>query len=255
VTDLLEGVQTLFRDTACVFVAVGDRAWLCEAFELKYAAYAKVIGEPGRPMGYLFLDKLFQISVGVPAFTPAVRKAYLARLLGRGGDRAALSEADAGKRIAAAGSHEAIVETIAQAPEAEKPALRAAAAAREGKTQVQADIEHRLEPLAGLMEANPRAMKQVVNAIGLNRARMWLEGREVPFDVLARFTILELRWPAIAVFLAADPARAGDARGWPADFQLLLADPAFVALLGAAGDAGQLGPAAIEALRGQAIAQ
>lgn len=255
VTDLLEGVQTLFRETACVFVAVGDRAWLCEAFELKYAPFSKVIGEPGRPMGYLFLDKLFQISVGVPAFTPAVRKSYLANLLGRDGGSAGLAPEAARAEIEKAGDHEAIAAVIKKAPEAEQPALRAAAAEREGSTRVQAEIEHRLEPLAGLMEANPRAMKQVVNAVGLNRARMWLEGREVPFEVLARFTILELRWPAVAAFLAADPARAGDARGWPEDFTKLLTEKAFTALLGQAGDKGRLDPDAIEALRGHAGGQ
>jgi hypothetical protein len=47
-------------------VVAADRQWICASFEKEYEAFGKSIGEPGRPLGYLFLDKMFQVSVSVP---------------------------------------------------------------------------------------------------------------------------------------------------------------------------------------------
>ena len=45
-------------------------------------------------------------------------------------------------------------------------------------------------------------MKRLVNAYGLNQARAYLEDRKVSVEALARWTIIELRWPVLADYIA-----------------------------------------------------
>jgi hypothetical protein len=73
VVELLEGIQTLFRHAPVTYVVAADRKWICSSFEKKYGDFAGSIGEPCRPLGYLFLDKLFQISAEMPRLTRDVQ--------------------------------------------------------------------------------------------------------------------------------------------------------------------------------------
>ena len=84
VVELLEGIQTLFRRAPVTYVVAADRKWICSSFEKKYGDFAGSIGEPCRPLGYLFLDKLFQISGGMPRLTPEIQQLYLDALLAEG---------------------------------------------------------------------------------------------------------------------------------------------------------------------------
>ncbi len=74
--DLLEGVQTLFRGKRVAYVVAADRAWIKAAFEKRYDTFKGDVGEPGQPLGYLFLEKIFQISTPVPGIGAAIRQSY-----------------------------------------------------------------------------------------------------------------------------------------------------------------------------------
>lgn len=64
VTDLLEGIQTLFRGKPVVFLAVADRHWITTSFAERFKLFAG--GDRARPVGDQFLDKMFQLSIPVP---------------------------------------------------------------------------------------------------------------------------------------------------------------------------------------------
>jgi hypothetical protein len=92
VVGLIETVQTLIRDAprgvdraelgthGCHFIVAADGAWLRRSFENRYQVFEQSIAEPGRPLGYLFLDKIFQLTLSVPAINPAAREDYLREL-------------------------------------------------------------------------------------------------------------------------------------------------------------------------------
>jgi hypothetical protein len=211
VIELLEGIQTLLRSAPVVYVVAGDRKWICSSFEKRYADFGGQIGMPGRPLGYLFLDKVFQLSTAIPRLSSLRQAAYWKRLLESGQDGAADAgaevrnlEAKAEEDLRGKSSHEEIQQQIDQAAEGslEREALRAAAAKQTTSLEATRSAEHRLQPLAHLLEPNPRSMKRLVNAYGLNQARVFLEGRRVEVEALARWTIVELRWPILADFLS-----------------------------------------------------
>ena len=112
--------------------------------------------------------------------------------------------------------------------------------------------EHRLQPLAHLLEPNPRSMKRLVNAYGLNQARVFLEGRKVEVEALARWTIVELRWPILADYLATNwtDIAAGNLpfAQFPEDIRSLLADLDVREVFGVVGPQAAQGKLTVEAL-------
>jgi hypothetical protein len=222
VTDLLEGIQTLFRGQPVVFLAVADRHWITTSFAERFRLF-DANGDQARPLGDLFLDKMFQLSVAIPALPALAKQAYLDSLLGRD----AAAPAAPAYLPAGANSHEAVNEFIANAEEAARPALRAQAVARTATPQADKVIEHRLVRWIDHIEPNPRGMKRLVNAIGMVQAKSILEGREADFDTIVLWTILELRWPRAADALIGDPTLIDDEGGGPVPLAVAWTDPMF----------------------------
>ncbi len=240
VVELLEGIQTLMRDAPVAFVVAADRRWICTAFEQHYSSFAEPIGEPGRPLGYLFLDKLFQISAGLPALSAQQRSRYWDHLLDSGASAPVAAASEQVEKLAAASGLVAKQAVIDAAPVEQQAALRAVAVEQSYAPEEQKKLEHRLRPFAALLEPNPRSMKRLVNAVAIARARCILEGRAVGLEPLARWTIIELRWPLVAAWLAEMPERIGKlgtarsraALAPPPAIASVLTAPSFVASLG-----------------------
>ena len=105
--------------------------------------------------------------------------------------------------------------------------LRAQGVARLATAAADRVIEHRLLRWVGHIEPNPRGMKRLVNAIGMVQARSLLEGREVDFDAIVLWTILELRWPRAAVAIARYPGLIDAEDQGPDALKAAWADPMF----------------------------
>ena len=239
VVELLEAVQTLVRDAApdahgTYFVVAADGSWVRASYEQRYSDFAGSVGEPGRPLGYLFLDKLFQLTVRVPVVSELDQSHYLAGLLAVRRDapdvRAEVALAE--RKLEGGRTDAEVVAVLEEASPAAREVLRAQAIDRLSDEGVQAATEHALEQFAPLLEPNPRAMKRFVNAFGLARVVLTLEDVLVPFDVLALWTILSTRWPMLADRLREHPEEielAGtDAADLPDAVRVLLRSPEVV---------------------------
>ncbi|HEX8431289.1 MAG TPA: hypothetical protein VF625_08370, partial [Longimicrobium sp.] len=126
------------------------------------------------------------------------------------------AEQRAETKIGNARTYEELARKIAEASSdlrsnpLEQQAMRAAAARRITAPAARRVTEHRLQRFADMLEPNPRSMKRLVNALGLHQATHFLEGRSVASDALARWTIVELRWPLLADYLSIRPHAATD---------------------------------------------
>jgi hypothetical protein len=180
-----------------------------------YDDFASRIDEPGRPLGYHFLEKTFQLSVAMPRMTPELRRAYLNGLLDieDGDGMPALDRKEAEKLFASLSSEQEVRAALERHsgdfPHGEQ-ALREAAVSRLASADVQKRTEHTLKAFADLLEANPRAMKRLVNTYGIESALQLLQADEVGGDrvrmeQLVLWTILMLRWPILADFLGDRP--------------------------------------------------
>jgi hypothetical protein len=228
VVELVEGIQTLFLQRPVVYVVAADRDWLCGAYEQVYSDYVESLGDAGRPLGHLFLEKTFQISLEIPPLPEDIVERYWRDLV-RGNsadgaedtDRSGIqdipdqdtidAEIAATKRFLGLSSFEEVIAALDAAPESQKEAWRRAAMRRLSSTELERDLEHALEPYAHLLERNPRSMKRLINAYGIEHALRIRTGVTLRSDARAQnvlWTIVRLRWPLLADHLTRYPEHA-----------------------------------------------
>ncbi|GAA0944275.1 hypothetical protein GCM10009554_38320 [Kribbella koreensis] len=217
VVELLEGIQTLFRDVPVTYVIAADRDWLADSYAKEYAEFVSAGGGPGRPVGYLFLEKTFQISTGLPQAGKRLND-FWGRILRSanvpGEQELKRARADAGRELAGKTSEEVRAEVLAnpgRTPADEQARLETLAIEMVGE-RAQQQNQHTLEPFQRLLgrDQNPRAMKRLVNAYGIARGIETLQEVNLADNHLqeqqtALWTILTLRWPKLAGHLARYP--------------------------------------------------
>ena len=230
VVDLMEGIQTTFRHKNVAYVVAADRGWIRSAFEQRYEKFIPHVGDPGQPLGYLFLEKIFQLSLPIPGIDATTKKEYLGNLLGSEPQAMALAAVEAGdgpkvdfeftSETAIPINFEKYDEKLQQARvviakanpkglshaqatdlsrKEDDPIARAAIALEfSGSRTGRKDSEHELLKFAGVFSDNPRVMLRMLNSYGL-RLTIGLSQREdINISALARWTIMEQRFPALA---------------------------------------------------------
>ena len=224
VVELLDTVQTLIRDAdkrhannvssaggTASFVIAADGAWIRQSYEIAYAQFAPSVAEPGRPLGYLFLDKLFQLRVPVPAIDAAKQQNYLAELLRMkpSGDKTRIITAEeraVRKKVEDSSTEAAIIEALRNASPEVRTRVAATAIGKLTEPAVMAATEHSLQRFWPLLASNPRAIKRFINDYSVLRAVRTLEGNPVSMGPLALWAIIETRWPVLADFLRVRPS-------------------------------------------------
>jgi hypothetical protein len=215
VVEVLEGIQTLLRDAPVTFVVAADRRWLYDSYTAVYGDTAASHRDAGRPLGHLFLEKTFQVSTSVPRISSAEQSEYWKSLIlpaeegsdGEAGWRERLEREFASLRTEDAVL--ALLDRHAGASHGVRRAARAAAVRQLATPELARHSEHALTRFAPLIESNPRSMKRLVNAYGVELAHQVISGHagelEHPRERLALWTILKSRWPLLAEYLADRP--------------------------------------------------
>lgn len=226
VVELLEAIQTLLRDTAdgrsaANFIVAADGAWIRRSYEIAYDQFAESVAEPGRPLGYLFLDKLFQLRVPIPSLDTVKQDEYLRGLLRlgtSGGVRSFLAAEERAVRTALRQSttEAQVVAALQTASPIVRGRVAAAAVIALAEPNVAAATEHSLQRFGPLLPPNPRSMKRFLNTYTALRAVRTLEGNAVPSEPLALWAIIEIRWPSLADHLRVVPDHINHLVG-PAD--------------------------------------
>ena len=216
VVELLEGIQTLFAKAPVTYVVAADSCWIRDSFLQVYAPFVSSTTGPGESIGYGFLDKSFQLSTSVPRMRPDVQSRFLTGLLDpavAASERLERARAEATEQLRGVGTREELQTVVAQSEALEAPerqAVREAAALRSAGADFVLETEYVLADFADLLEPNPRSMKRLVNAYSFeSRLQLlesdWVEADERSTQQLALWTILKLRWPALADYLTEHP--------------------------------------------------
>jgi len=226
VVELLEAVQTLYRHEKVTYVIAADRRWLCASYEKEYATFTKKMNEPGRPLGNLFVEKIFQVSAMIPRLSSGWRRGFWEGLLQTESETVEermdeyRKEADA--EFGEMNSQEEILDRVevgaVDVVEPGEPvdverllrdeARRGAAGRRLLSPEVEKGREHRLLEFERLLDGNPRSMKRLINAYGLQLATaVWsgIDVRSEEIEELALWTILLMRWPLLGEALLDQP--------------------------------------------------
>jgi peptidoglycan hydrolase-like protein with peptidoglycan-binding domain len=214
VVDLLEGIQTVLREPPVTFVVAADRQWLYSSYEEVYPEHSRDGRDPGRPLGHLFLEKTFQLSTSVPRLSLVEREEFWRSLIlpSAEPEQTAALEAELAQEFEGAQTEEAtfsVLDRVSQGSAARRRAARAVAVRKLSTPELVQATEHTLARFAPLLEPNPRAMKRLVNAYGVERALQIIGGHSTdlkqPRERLALWTILKSRWPLLADYLADEP--------------------------------------------------
>jgi hypothetical protein len=210
VVRFLEGIQTLFRAAPIVFVVAADRKWVHRSFERVYEDFTPSVAEAGKPLGFLFLEKTFQMSVAVPPLRREDQEQYLRVMLGLApaGEQAREKEKQENAResVGRFATEGDIVRSVGEQSADVRSAFARAAVVRLAAPDVELQVtRHRLAKFSPLLEPNPRAMKRLVMAYGMNQATDLRLEQFTDLDKLALWTILSMRWPILAEWLEAHP--------------------------------------------------
>jgi energy-coupling factor transporter ATP-binding protein EcfA2 len=221
VVELLDAIQTLLRGSSAqeqeggganvgvYFVVAADGAWIRKSYELAFASFADSVAEPGRPLGYLFLDKLFQLSVPVPLLNTQRREAYVHELLHGSsivGKESVQEETRAlQKKVRESSSEAEIIAAMQQATPSARELAAPVAVEKLTTPDVEASTDHFLQKFASLLGPNPRSVKRFLNTYSMLRTVRTLEGNLVGSNQLALWTILQVRWPSLADYLRVTP--------------------------------------------------
>jgi KAP-like P-loop domain-containing protein/ClpA/ClpB-like protein len=218
VVELLEGIQTLFAAEPVTYVVAADRTWVCESFANTYSEFKEVIGDPGRPLGFLFLEKTFQISIEIPPMSSDDQTRYWDALM-RGAHtsekpRQGSKDPKLANAFAEASTQAEIEEkvgTLIREHGENRDDVMEAAMRRMNSPTLDDELEKLLSEFAPLLEKNPRSMKRLMNAYGIERDRLLRNGYLLTREErrqLVLLTILWLRWPLFAEYLRATPEDA-----------------------------------------------
>jgi KAP family P-loop domain len=207
VVELLQTMQTMFRHARVPYVVAADRDWVCASYQDQYKNVSTTIGEPGKSLGHLFIEKVFQLSIEVPHLGVADRDTYWETLVHSGpsskvnptNERIGIISTE----IESATTEAEVIKVVDKYRDDGKAAEFAAASGfrRLHAPSLIRQREHFLRQYAHLLEPNPRAMKRLLNAYGFRRGFSIQSRTRSEPDALVRWTILENRWPILTDYL------------------------------------------------------
>ena len=210
VVEFLDMIQTLVRnmggqqndsEDAAYFVVAADGTWLRRSYETAHEPFVDCIAEPGRPLGYLFLDKLFQLTLPMPVLSKAAQSSYLDEML-RIVEKSL--DAESGSREQRKLTRQANRDLDDRLRQFEEGRAQSVVAALANKTE-RRRTEHTLRKFASVLGGNPRSVKKFLNTYSILRSIRFLEDIHVDPDALALWSLITVRWPNIAHHLAACP--------------------------------------------------
>jgi hypothetical protein len=190
------------------FVVAADGRWIRACYESQHADLTSAVSGPGQSLGYLFLDKLFQLTVTVPLLSVPAQTAFVMRLLAQ--DTNSVNDS-----VQERGEVERAIQTSTSQAEVQRAWRGANARVREEvaplaverltEPSVEAQTEHDLQKFSVLLDRNPRRIKRFLNTYTSELVTTGL-GQAFPDPMsLALWTIVRMRWPTLADHLAANP--------------------------------------------------
>jgi hypothetical protein len=201
VVEILRGFQTILRSSRMFVLVLGDRRWIETAHAVHHKDLANVNVGPETALGARFVEKLFPLSVTLPAMTPEARDRYVRAYLGPADEgpltpRATAVSAPApaapppgpavtpelfAKVRAAAGAPEAMTQRERKVSEvlkaaglkgenlerAREVAARQLVVASGADAGYQRYVRNMLTGLAAALPNNPRQIKRILNAFAI----------------------------------------------------------------------------------------
>lgn len=226
---LLEGIHTLFKGKPVLYVVAGDRHWIINCFENHYSTFKDLANEPGQRLGYLFLEKAFQLSIRLPKVSGQAKKAYWEYILSTSASKKKepepwwtrlmmvltnkKAEIEAQRSKEKQHARDAILEKIDPSrfndPEIISNLERELGydpniiteALLEVVNEDSEDVKHLLAEYYTLIDTNPRSIKRLANQYTMHRDMLYSERQKFDKYKLFRWLIIQNRYPVYTDWL------------------------------------------------------
>ena len=200
IVELLEGIQTLFKEKRVLFIVAGDKQWITRSFSNTYKEFGpQTSDEVDDRLGELFLEKAFQLSFRMPDVSEKYRQEFWSHIIGESGEPAGQSFEDLAEP-----QKEQIKERMAQpgvdiaSPQfmntiQEDFNLRTDAVSNlviEEKIEQDDELKHLLKGFHAYINTNPRAIIRLANHYTMTRSTLIAERKDVPVKHLFRWLVL-----------------------------------------------------------------
>jgi hypothetical protein len=204
VVSLLESLHTLFNHRQVIYIVAADKKWISSCFHNSYSSIAEHIEDQAKPTGHLFIEKLFQVSIGLPAISKKVQKDYLDILLNSNKpekfDELSIEENELLQNARKYSDFNKL--------DTSNPKILENVILKSIEDDFDTDVEHRLKNYVEYLQANPRFIKLLTNTYGINVAVAMSSGLQLSdedYDNIVVWTIISLQYPAVADELANNP--------------------------------------------------
>ncbi len=206
--ELLEGIQTLFKEEKVLYIVAGDKQWISKAFQNQYKEFDTERETGQNHVGDLFIRKAFQLSIRMPQVSDTKKKMFWDHILGvkDGGDNESreINELDHSERtefekeIASVSDEETVkpeeLDRIEKqfkisADEVSKRVI-------ERKNATNKEFKHLLLDFHHLLDANPRSIIRLANFYTMTRSTLIAERRNTRPNLLFRWLILKESYPS-----------------------------------------------------------
>jgi len=199
VVGVLQSVQTAYANTPVLYVVAADRDWIVSAYEQKYSSFKEALAKPGQPLGYLFLKKIFQMSINIPELSSNQKGNFLNELLLNKGEMN-----DNVNSFREKEDREALRRNLTRMDIAEELKRQGVEVSTKVEKELK-ELPHRLSIYTDIMEPNPRAVKRLINAYGFRYLYSLQGNLNIDPDDLVVWSILDQRFPFVAQKVLLDP--------------------------------------------------
>ncbi|EEA94838.1 putative KAP family P-loop domain protein [Pseudovibrio sp. JE062] len=198
VVEFLEGIQTHFRAPNVFYVVAADQKWLRSAFEQRYAGFNPTSClQAKQPLGLMFLEKIFQLSIGVPDASNERLAAFWKNLLNDRSDEVSI---------------EVVNRVLAEDLDSQNHQIEAAIQAISTE-QAEGSFVHHLSQLSDILPNNPRSLKRMVNFYSIylvSRSIVGATDKTLPTLSMARWIIFGQRFLELSEALLEEPERLNE---------------------------------------------
>ncbi len=206
---LLEGIQTLFKDKRVLYVVAGDKNWLTTCFENCYEDFKeKVVGEY-QNLGDLFLEKAFQLSVRMPRISESSKKEYWDHIIGDIDHKVARKALDEDELIEIKKQVVSEYSTLNEdknwleglKQDYKLSDRQISNIAIEALDESKEDVKHLLKNHYRLITPNPRSIKRLANNYTMYRNTLIAEQKNFDPNKIFRWLLIKERFPKIGSLL------------------------------------------------------
>lgn len=207
VVNLLEGIQTLFKERKVLYIIAGDRKWLSKCFQNIYNNF-DVASNRADNIGELFLQKTFQLSIRIPSISSDYREKYWHNIIGlenHSSKKTSFEELNQAQK-------DEIKEKISEAGDnISNPQFMAELELNYDLTgntvnnliikkvnEKQKEFEHTLKDYHTILDINPRSILRLSNNYNIARAILISERKNYNPDKLVRWILIEELYPFVS---------------------------------------------------------